>query len=201
MKAFLLKVRQWLWMPRDLLCCRMAGVHYDASWRFYGLPKFYKHSKATIQIGKRLHAVSGPRYNPLGVFQPVIFTARVPGAQLVIGDDFAVSGSTIAAAQSIKIGNYVTIGAGVLITDCDWHPLLPQERRKDASPASKPVVIEDDVFIGSRAIVLKGVTIGRGAVVGAGAVVVKNVPEFCVVAGNPACVIKQLFVTQNLGPE
>jgi acetyltransferase-like isoleucine patch superfamily enzyme len=70
--------------------------------------------------------------------------------------------------------------------------LLPENRNDDSKIVCKPIVIEDDVFIGARVIVTKGVLIGRGAVVGAGAVVTKDVPPFSVVAGNPAKVIRYL---------
>jgi acetyltransferase-like isoleucine patch superfamily enzyme len=65
----------------------------------------------------------------------------------------------------------------------------PEERRAGYGGASRPIVIEDDVFIGARAIILKGVTIGKGCVVGAGAVVAKSVPPYSVVVGNPAKVV------------
>lgn len=83
------------------------------------------------------------------------------------------------------------IGAGACIWDTDFHPLDPHQRRehqtRDASSA--PVCIEGDVFIGARALILKGVRIGWGAVIGAGAVVTKHVEACQIVAGNPARVV------------
>ncbi len=88
------------------------------------------------------------------------------------------------------IGNRVLIGSGALITDNDAHPVhvVPRRYSKEKIGAL-PVVIEDDVFIGARAIILKGVHIGKGAVVGAGAVVSKDVPALSIVAGNPATIM------------
>jgi acetyltransferase-like isoleucine patch superfamily enzyme len=70
--------------------------------------------------------------------------------------------------------------------DSDGHPLGPVARRALKKPKTAPVVIDEDAFIGARAIILKGVHIGRGAVIGAGAVVAADVPELSIVAGNPA---------------
>ena len=84
-------------------------------------------------------------------------------------------------------------GAGCLITDSDSHPLHPSDRRRDhAKTVTKPIVIEDDVFVGARAIVLKGVRLGQGCVVGAGSVVTKDVPAMAIAAGNPAKVVAQV---------
>ncbi len=78
------------------------------------------------------------------------------------------------------------IGAGALILDSDAHPLDPEQRRKGGPARTAPITIEDDAFIGARAIVLKGVRIGQGAVVAAGAVVAKDVAPRTIVGGNPA---------------
>jgi acetyltransferase-like isoleucine patch superfamily enzyme len=98
----------------------------------------------------------------------------------------------LCAALSIRIGERCLIGADVVIVDTDFHAL--DAARRDAGWTAigcAPVEIGDDVFIGTRAIVLKGVCIGRGAVVGAGSVVTRSVPEFAVVAGNPAVMVGQ----------
>jgi acetyltransferase-like isoleucine patch superfamily enzyme len=77
--------------------------------------------------------------------------------------------------------------------DTDFHPLDPQARRLDTQPSkTAPVFIEDDVFIGTNSLILKGVIIGRGSVVGAGSVVRQDVPPGVVVAGNPACFVGTL---------
>jgi acetyltransferase-like isoleucine patch superfamily enzyme len=111
------------------------------------------------------------------------------GASLTIGDHFWVSGITVCAASSVVIGNRFMAGADAVIADTDFHSLDAATRNSEldaARAAVSPVVIEDDVFLGARSIVLKGVHIGRGAVVGAGAVVTRGVPAGVIVAGNPA---------------
>jgi acetyltransferase-like isoleucine patch superfamily enzyme len=111
------------------------------------------------------------------------------GAIISIGHDVGVSGCTISAGRSIVIGNRVLVGSGAIITDSDAHPIDPVERMNGGVGARKNVIIEDDVFIGARAIILKGVTIGKGSVIGAGAVVAKNIPPYSVAVGNPVKVV------------
>lgn len=124
-----------------------------------------------------------------------------------IGDRTYIGGAVrIGALQEIKIGNDVIIGNDTHIYDNNNHPVDYNKRleitaAKDyASPlwgwnddvARKPIEICDNVWIGERVTILKGVTVGRGSVVACNAVVTKDVPEFSVVAGNPATVVKQL---------
>ncbi len=89
----------------------------------------------------------------------------------------------------ISIGNEVLIGSGALIIDNDAHPINPTFRRDNSKTLVSPIIIEDNVFIGARSIILKGVKIGKCAVIGAGAIVTRAVPEYAIVAGNPAVVI------------
>lgn len=132
---------------------------------------------------------SNAKYNSMGVFQKTILKVVRPGACLTIGERVGISGASISCSQSIVIGDRVLIGTGCLICDHDAHPIHPDKREDGDSIRCKPVVVEDDVFIGARSIVLKGVRLGRGCVVGAGSVVARDVPEFAVVAGNPTKVI------------
>ncbi len=101
-----------------------------------------------------------------------------------------MTGASLCAAERITIGDNVVIGANSSIMDTDFHPLNPQtrkERPQDAKTA--PVVVEDDVFIGMNALILKGVTLGKGCVIGAGSVVTRSIPSMVIAAGNPARVI------------
>ena len=93
------------------------------------------------------------------------------------------------AAESIVIGDACMIAHGVYISDADWHGIYD---RAEPVGNTKPVVLEDNVWIGDRAIICKGVTIGENSIIGAGAVVTKNVPPNSVFAGNPAKLVKTL---------
>ena len=108
---------------------------------------------------------------------------------LTIGDgSFLNYGCSISAHASVTIGRNCLIGNYVLIMDNDYHDPLDHARLS----VSKPIVIEDDAWIGARAIILKGVRVGRGAVVAAGAVVTKDVPARTMVAGVPATPVRTL---------
>jgi acetyltransferase-like isoleucine patch superfamily enzyme len=117
-----------------------------------------------------------------------------PGVRLLVGeqavleleDVYINSNSSIVCYKHVKIGKGTTIGWNVEILDCDFHHLVQENFE-----VSKPILIGSHVWIGSKAMILKGVTIGSGSVVAAGTVVTKNVPENTLVAGVPAKIIKK----------
>jgi acetyltransferase-like isoleucine patch superfamily enzyme len=92
------------------------------------------------------------------------------------------SGDTFCALSRVEIGDRVEIGPHVTIHDNAFHDLYDRELR----PASRPVIIEDDVWLASNCTVLPGVRVGRGAVVAAHALVTRSVEPFTVVSGVPA---------------
>ena len=95
----------------------------------------------------------------------------------------------------VCIGSHVNLAQGITVTALNHNFEDTSKRIDEQGISTKPVVIGDDVWIGSNAVVLPGVTIGRHAVVAAGAVVTKDVPDNCVVGGVPAKVIKLLAVS------
>ena len=110
--------------------------------------------------------------------------AGAPSALPSSGDNLMY----IAATGLVAIGAECLIGTHVSIIDNAFHDVVDRQQ----VPAPKPVVIGDNVWIGNRAIILPGVTIGDGAVVGAGSVVTRDVPDRTGVAGNPARVVREL---------
>ncbi len=111
-------------------------------------------------------------------------------AEIVIGDYALISpGTRISAAQSIRIGDNCMIAANAYISDSDWHGIYNRIR---PFRCTKPVVLANNVWLGERVIVNKGVTIGENSVIGAGSVVTKNIPANSIAAGNPARVIKTI---------
>lgn len=116
-------------------------------------------------------------------------------ANLTIGHDTGFNGVLIYCQNSITIGNYVKVGGGTRIFDTDHHPVDWQDRRRpdnDLLAKHAPILIEDDVFIGTGCYIMKGVTIGARSVVAAGSVVTKSIPSGCIAGGNPCKVIKYL---------
>lgn len=133
--------------------------------------------------------------------------------EVIIGDNVHLGGVTFISRNKIEIQNDVTMAWGITIYDHNSHSIYWEERKKDnrqcyddyvnyngnnvvnkdwSCVADAPVVIESKVWIGFDVTILKGVTIGEGAVIGAKSVVTKNVEPWTVVAGNPAAVVKYL---------
>ncbi len=104
----------------------------------------------------------------------------------------------------VKIGNYTMIANEVLFITGNHRYDIIGKRMIEVTNKEKrkrddlDVVVEDDVWIGSRVIILKGVTIGRGSIVGAGAVVTKSIPPYSIVAGNPAKIVKMRFTESEI---
>lgn len=158
-----------------------------------GLPHIDKYPGSKIKIESGVTMISSLEGNVAGINHPVILATLTPNAEIIIGKDSGLSGATLCAASSIKIGTYVGLGANVCVYDTDFHPLDPYERRYQVERTiTKPVIIDDYAWIGGNSIILKGVRIGKGSVVGAGSVVTKDVPDFELHAGNPARFIKKI---------
>ncbi len=122
-----------------------------------------------------------------------------------IGDYCYFTNAVLLCELEMRIGNYVVIGWNATIADTDFHPLTPAERIADAIACSplgqgrprpeipkRPVTIEDDVWIGPNATILKGVRIGTGAFIEAGSLVTRDVPARARIMGNPAQVIGEV---------
>ena len=198
------KVKRMPWTARLDLRRRLAwplvraqfawhGVKWGTNWKIFGRPIIQKHRGSRIEMGNGLTLRSWPRSNPLAPTAPVVLSTRRADAAIDIGTNCGFTGTTLVAAERIAIGDRVLVGGNASIVDFDFHPLTPEARAEDINAgAAAPIVIEDDVFVGMESLILKGVTIGEGAVVGAGSVVTQDVPPRTVVAGNPATVVREL---------
>lgn len=163
-------------------------------------------SNARFVLGKKAHFVFGansgvgfcrPSYLSMGVNSVITvdngfsigdnaYVILRKNASLHLSGGYINSNAQIVCSKSITIGNGVAIADGVLIRDCDDHDIQYEGYEKTA-----PVVIGDHVWIGQRATILKGVTIGDNAIVVAGAVVTRDVPANTLVGGVPAKVIRE----------
>lgn len=173
----------------------------------------YKKFKKYAEIGEDLNicvrancSADGPGRIRIGNHCRVYGVLQSQGnGKITIGDHTCIyERSLIGSVNSIEIGNCVIISNHVHIFDNNNHPTSPAVRHKmcvegfEGDPwrwthaDSRPVVIEDDVWVGEYATILKGVTVGRGSIVASHAVVTKDVPPYAIVAGNPAKVVKEL---------
>jgi len=151
---------------------------------------------AKVIIGKEVIFGSGP-YNSVDniTCSKIIIQAN---AIFSIGDNSGLSSICINVWNKLIIGKNVNIGAGTFIMDTNFHSkdyLIRQNRILDSKPENgfvdtKPIIIMDNVFIGARSIICKGVTIGANSIIAAGSVVVKNIPNNEIWGGNPAMFIR-----------
>lgn len=191
-------------MIPTFIWCKISGLPFDSSWNIQGRPyiikrkwydRFFRNLKGgKIIIGKNFKCNNSIDSNSIGLIQPCIFDILENNSKIIIGNNVGISGSTINATTSIQIEDDVMIGSGCIITDTDSHPILYEDRmcNNKSKINRKPILIKKGAFIGARSIILKGVTIGKYSIVGAGSVVTKNVPDNCIVCGNPAVIIKYI---------
>jgi|TARA_B100002052_G_scaffold245780_1_gene231650 acetyltransferase-like isoleucine patch superfamily enzyme len=116
-------------------------------------------------------------------------TDKING-ELQLGKYILISpGTSIRSAQKIVIGDSTMIASDVTITDSDWHDIYD---RTDYVASPKEVIIQENVWIGEKSLILKGSKIGKNSIIGAGSVVSGEVPANVIFAGNPAKEIKKL---------
>lgn len=169
----------------------VAGRGARYAWELLTAPI---HLRSATVVGPHARTLGKPRIQNLGRMEigghVLLRSVNVPvelctgpRGTLRLGDGVRINyGASIAAEESVSIGHRVRIGPYVMIVDTDFH----EPYQRSLRPKASPVVIEDDAWIGAKASVLKGVRIGRGAIVGVGAVVTRNVEPFTIVAGVPA---------------
>lgn len=170
----------------------LRGVKVGADLICIGRPCVNLGRGGKIILGKNVSICNSGMANPLAEYGRSRFATVAPGAEIFIHDHVGMSSCVISCANKVEIGEGTIIGGGALVIDTDFHPRLPDGNwGTDPRSVSKPVVIGKKCFIGARAIILKGVRIGDGAVVGAGSVVTKDVSAKTVVAGNPAIIVNR----------
>ncbi len=167
--------RMFWWVYLRSVGCRL-GHGADV----YGGARIVPHGPGAITIGDRFRMLRNATVNTLG-----------PSGCIRIGSNVHVGESTMITAHSrVTIGDDTIIGPQNMIVDVD-HVIEDRDVPiRSQGLLSRPITIGANVWISSHCIILKGVTIGRGAVLGAGAVVTHDVPPFAVMVGNPARVIR-----------
>lgn len=176
--------------------------------RLLGRPTCKLSYGVRLQMSARIYNTRGDseciNINKKSVICGELFT--FPGSgRITIGEwCYVGQNARIWSAASVSIGNRVLISHDVNILDSLTHPINAAARHRqfccivetghplDVCLDEKAIVIEDDVWIGAKAVILRGVTIGKGAIIGAGAIVTSDVPPFSIVGGNPAKIIRFL---------
>lgn len=177
------------WITKAILHCNGASFR---RLRALGIPSVNVSLGGRFEIGDDFYVRTGIRWTEVGL--PGTRLRVGPSGSLKIGSRVGISNCTIVAQQEVIIGDDVKIGGGAQIFDTNFHSLDPKERVSGCEVAScirtAPVHIGDRVFIGTNAIVCKGVSIGDESIVAAGSVVVSDVPAGEIWGGNPAQRIK-----------
>ena len=171
----------------------LQGISIKEGLIVKGMPLVHIANGGGIFIGRNVTLNSDNRGYHANMYAPVKLFADRPGARIVIGDNTRIHGSCIHAWREISIGNNVLIAANCQIFDANGHLLSLENAaaRISTTDDPRPVLIEDNVWLGISVVVLPGVHIGEGSVVGAGSVVTHDVPSRVVVAGNPAKVVRE----------
>ncbi len=182
---------------------RLVGIHLGYRFQGYGCIYISIHPKSKVVIGDSCKITSDEAHNPLSRNIRACICAERENTVIEIGHHTGMSSPCIWAKEKIIIGNYVNIGADCILMDSDAHNLdwrirdsfrkLDSRETVDVATAKcAPIIIEDHVLIGTRCIILKGVTIGARSIIAAGSVVTKSIPADCIAGGNPAKVIREL---------
>lgn len=177
------KIQYALNSPFAWLYMLLRGVKSNGLSYFNGFPYFELHKNSSIVIARNCKFCSRTKANPLGNKHRCMVSTLEKGAVVQIGENCGFSGTTICCSSSVLIQNNVRCGANSIISDSDGHG----DDFRSSEP--KKITIEEHAWIGNDSMILKGVTIGRYAMVGAGSVVRNSIPPYAVTLGNPAKVV------------
>jgi acetyltransferase-like isoleucine patch superfamily enzyme len=190
----------FIYWNRFVFWCK--GAVYGNNMRVNNHFYLMKHFHSKLIIGNNFTFSSGSSINPLCRNIRGCIYLPEPSSIIIIGDNSGMSSACLWAKERITIGNRVKIGGDCILMDTDAHNLDYRMRSsnemigsfyKDSlTAASSPITIEDDVLVGARCIILKGVTIGARSIIGSGSVVTKSIPSDCIAAGNPCRIIRNL---------
>ncbi|MCC5887033.1 MAG: acyltransferase [Gammaproteobacteria bacterium] len=139
-----------------------------------------------IRLGNSVHVITTPD-RPVGLS---VWAYQGQEGAIDIGDYCLLCpGVRLDSASGIRLGQGCMLAAGAYLTDADWHDLYDRTR---PIGSTREIVLEDNVWVGDRATLCKGIHVGENSIVAAGAIVTHDVPANVVVAGNPARQVKTL---------
>lgn len=179
----------------------LLGVTFGKNTKVYNSVYFDIHPESKVIIGDNFVMSSSDNFNPLCRNIKGCVVAERANTKITIGNHVGMSSPCLWAKQEITIGDYVNIGGDCIIMDSDAHNLdwrirdsLKMYNFKESLDAHTakcaPIHIGNHVLIGTRSIILKGVTIGEGSVIAAGSIVTKDIPANVIAGGNPCKVIR-----------
>lgn len=178
------------------LKARLLGVSLGKNVRAHGKVALMRWPGGKISIGSNVQIISSWRRCTAAA---LAFPARLrvfgPGAAIEIGDGSQLNGTSITArSTAIRLGRQVLLAPNCVIVDSDFHAHWPPQARaiEPGYENDAPVTIGDYAWVGMNTIILKGVTIGAGALIGAGSLVNRDIPANALAAGNPARVVRRL---------
>lgn len=147
-----------------------------------------------LAIGDNFTMTSGDCINPLcrNIYACIYITN---GGKIKIGNNVGMSSPCLWVTNSLIIGDRVRIGGNCTIIDSDVHDIdfMARANLRPHDIKNAPIVLENDVWLGTNVTILKGVTIGARSIIGAGSVVTKSIPADCIAAGNPCKIIKRII--------
>lgn len=195
------KIRNVFYRYYNRVFFALLGIEYGCNMKVYD--KIYIGGKGSIKIGDNFEFTSGGNVNPICRNIRGSIYAGLKKTRIEIGDNVGISSACLWAQDSITIGNNVNIGGDCLIMDNDAHPHDHMKRRNSYLKQvgvetylndipSAPIVIEDDVWIGARCQILKGVHIGARTIIAAGSIVTKDIPADVLAGGIPCRIIRDL---------
>lgn len=177
---------------QNLLLKRSSNIKIQGDIYIRGKPIIDIKDKANLYIGDGVTLNSKNHGYHINMHSPVKLLADNDNATIKIGNKTRIYGTCLHAQESISIGENCLIAANCQIMDCNGHDnsFHNVANRINTSGSTRPVIIEDNVWIGANSIILPGVKIGSGSIISANSVVLKNIPPMVVAGGNPAKVIK-----------
>lgn len=181
----------------------LLGITLGKNSKVYNSVYFDIHPKSKVTIGNNFVMSSGDCINPLCRNIQACIVAERANSTIYIGNHVGMSSPCLWAKKEIRIDDYVNIGGDCIIMDSDAHNLdwrirdsLKMFNCKESldthTAKCAPIHIGSHVLIGTRCIILKGVTIGDGSVIAAGSIVTKDIPANVIAGGNPCKVIKNI---------
>lgn len=163
-------------------------VHIDAKAELYVPVRCDGRGKVFVGKGTMVGSTCAPRSGN----GEILLQARSKDAVIEVGENVWFSNNiSLIANQGIRIGDSCLIGDFVSVMDSDFHAIDPVNRRSSVGKTS-PVTIGNNVWFGSRVVVLKGVSIGDNSIISPQSVVTSDIPANCIASGNPAKVIRSI---------